>query len=73
MICQHCKEEITIVWALASHGRAYCRESCFYGRKEDASTGTQSHVSEPTDKQGTAPNGVLLAIQQRHHGLGSGQ
>lgn len=35
MICQHCREAIDFVWALASHGRAYCSESCFYTRKGD--------------------------------------
>lgn len=35
MICHHCKENMDIVWGMASHGRAYCSETCFDERKGD--------------------------------------
>jgi hypothetical protein len=35
MKCHHCKDDISIVWCLESHGRAYCSELCFTNRKGD--------------------------------------
>jgi hypothetical protein len=64
--CHHCKEDIDIIWALCSHGRAYCSSTCFEGRKDDARTDSSSHAEPPT-VNATVPEKLLpLAFQQGH-------
>lgn len=66
MRCYHCKEEMYIVWALASHGRAYCSQLCFQGRTENASTSTSAYA-EPSNVMPAVPEGrVHVEVQQGH-------
>lgn len=66
MKCNRCKEEIDQVWALASHGRAYCSETCFYGRKDDASINPRAFETPPDESEAVLSGFVSMEIPKGH-------
>lgn len=68
MKCNHCKEDIDLVWCLESRGRAYCSEACFTNRKGEPNTGTSTSAhDEPSTFTKAVPAGcVHVEVQQGH-------
>lgn len=65
MECYTCKEDIDQLWALCSHGRAYCSSTCFE-RRTDASSGSSTHAPSRTDRQAVSAISVHVEVQQGH-------
>ena len=66
MKCNRCKEEIDQVWALASHGRAYCSEQCFTGRTDDARPVSSSHDEQHALRQAISEVCVPMEVSEGH-------